>query len=103
MAPAKVQRTSVLPKPPRGLIGQRLNSKEMRIMLHRRQFVRTAAGGALSGLGGVLIPPLVGLRVTLGADVARWVAERGGIVQTDASSRITGVNLGFSLHLAGIR
>jgi hypothetical protein len=50
-----------------------------------------------------LIPPLVGLAVAFGADVAHWVAERGGIVQTDASSRITVVNLGFSLHLAGIR
>jgi len=79
-------------------MGQRLNSEWMRIVLYRRQFLRTAAGGALSGLrGGALIPPLVGLRVAWGADVAHWVAEQGGIVQTDASSRITGVNLGFSL------
>jgi hypothetical protein len=43
-----------------------------------------------------LIPPLVFLAVVFGADVGQWVTERGGVVQTDASSRITGVNLGFS-------
>ena len=43
-----------------------------------------------------LILLLVSLAVAFGADVAHWVAERGGIVQTDASSPITGVNLGFS-------
>src|ERR1700722_6418091 len=42
-----------------------------------------------------LIPLLVGLAVAFGADVAHWVTERGGIVQTDASSRITGENLGL--------
>jgi Leucine-rich repeat (LRR) protein len=44
----------------------------------------------------VLIPTVVALTVASGADVARWVAERGGVIQTDANSRITGLNLGFN-------
>ncbi len=43
-----------------------------------------------------LIPLLLSLAVAFGVDVAHWVTDRGGVIQTDASSRITGVNLGFN-------
>src|SRR5579862_3951253 len=43
----------------------------------------------------VLIPLLLGLAAAYGADVARWLADRGAVVQSDASSRITGLGLGF--------
>src|SRR5947207_14554351 len=31
-----------------------------------------------------------------GLDVAHWVAERGGVVHTDARSRVTGIQLGVN-------
>src|SRR5260370_40529239 len=39
---------------------------------------------------------LAGVAIGFGVDVAHWVTERGGAIQADAKSRITGVNLGFS-------
>src|SRR5262245_57393666 len=38
---------------------------------------------------------LPSLSATYGLDVAQWVAQRGGVVETDPKSRITGVKLGF--------
>src|SRR5260370_24194386 len=38
---------------------------------------------------------LLNLNHVFGVDVARWVTERGGVVETGPGSRITGVNLGL--------
>ena len=59
------------------------------LLTMRRIFHRRALVGAVISLSA-------SLAVAFGVDVAHWVTERGGFIQSDAGSRITGVNLGFS-------